>query len=98
MKKIISFILAAGFLFAGDISGIIQDISISNKTITVNNNVIYLNPYVKIEKDRSLLPDKKLMFKDLKVGDFVEVDCYTDKDNNLVAEEIEVKENRKPIY
>lgn len=98
MKKIILVaFLFIGFLFASDFKGFIQDIDKRNKTITINNTLIQIQPYTKIEKDRCFGFDKRIQFNELKVGDLVEVDTIMYQDI-LMADEIELKCNRNRAY
>ncbi|MFC3847630.1 DUF5666 domain-containing protein [Helicobacter baculiformis] len=93
MKKTFLGILVAGIsvLSASDFKGVIENIDSAKKTITVNDMVIRVMPYTKIEQDACGMGwDKAKKFVDLKKGDFVKVDLIH-HNAAPVAEEIEIK-------
>ena len=99
MKKLVlgALLLSSG-AFASDITGIIQKIDNSAKTITLNGNAIKVMPYTKIEQDACGIGwDSAKKFADLKEGDLVEVDLMHG-DKGLVAEDIEIKCMKNRAY
>lgn len=96
-NKLMSFLLASTMLFASDIVGVIEKIDRSNKTITVNNTIIQIQPYTQIENDPCFGFDTNIQFKNLKVGDLVEIDTVMYQDI-IMADEIEVKCKKNRAY
>lgn len=99
MKKVfLGTIVIATSIFASDITGTIQKIDDGQKSITVNNNVIKVMPYTKIEQDACGIGwDSAKKFADLKVGDLIEVDLMHGE-KGLVAEDIEIKCMKNRAY
>lgn len=96
MKKIFfSGLLFWGYLQA-DNWGIIEKIDGQNKIIIVNQSKLKILPFTQIEEEVCLengfhSMDIPRTFKDLKVGQVVELDFFGTEDNILLVEDIEIK-------
>lgn len=94
MKKIVlGFFIALGIGFADNL-GVIDFIDEKNKTITIQQTIIKVMPYTKIEQETCGNGwDTPKKFSDLKVGQVVEVDFMGAEKNILIAKEIEIRCN-----
>ncbi len=76
------------------IESTIESIDSKNATITVNGKVIHVDKFNAIMMDHSDSADKYFSIDTLRVGDFVEVEVYIDKDGNYIAIKVK-RENSK---
>lgn len=92
MKRLfLATLLLGASAYASDITGVIQKIDATQKSITINGSAIKVMPYTKIEQDACGIGwDTPKKFADLKVGDLIEVDLMEGA-QGLVAEDIEIK-------
>lgn len=102
MKKLFAVVAMMGLsvsaVMASDITGLIGNVDNTQKTITVNGNVIKVMPYTKIEQDACGAGwDIPKQFADLKNGLLVEVDVEY-QNNVLIAEDIEIKCQQNRAY
>lgn len=74
-----------------DIEGVITDIDLALNTITVNEREYTITPFTLFD-DESSADDKQLTLSSLAIGDFVEIDFYSDDNDNAFVTKLEREE------
>ena len=74
-----------------DIEGVITDINLALNTITVNEREYTITPFTLFD-DESNADDKQLTLSSLAMGDFVEIDFYSDDNGNAFVTKLEREE------
>lgn len=74
-----------------DIEGKITDINLALNTITVNEREYTITPFTLFD-DESSADDKQLALSSLGIGDFVEIDFYSDDNGNAFVTKLEREE------